>query len=60
MICEAALKLLGTSSKEIAQKIRENDQSYYQSQIENLSVQNQYLINLPKENNIPFSTNSVR
>lgn len=50
MVCEAALELFGTSSKEIAQKVREEDQA----QIAQLTSQVQHLTQLLRQHNIPF------
>lgn len=60
MVCEGLLNLFGTSSEEIIEKTRKETQKeandYYQPQIDSLSSQNQYLMDLLKKNNIPFET----
>lgn len=60
MVCEAALELFGTSSKEIAQKVREEDQERIAQLTQNnnlLSSHIQYLQNLLTQNNIAFDSN---
>lgn len=56
MVCEGLLNLFGTSSEEIIEKTRKEANDYYQPQIDSLSSQNQYLMDLLKKNNIPFET----
>lgn len=54
MVYETALRLFGTSSEEIAQQVRAQDQVV----IDQLSSQNEYLMNLLKAHNIPFDADS--
>lgn len=55
MICEGILNLCGTSSAEIVERTRKEDDEYYLPQINNLSSQIDYLKSLLKQNNIPFN-----
>ena len=68
MVCEGLLNLFGTSSEEIIERTRQEDNEYYLPKIEALTVQNDtllsqndtlaaritYLKSLLREHNIPF------
>ena len=54
MICEGLLNLFGTSSEEIIERTKKEDEEYYLPKIQSLSNQNKYLKSLLEQNNIPF------
>ena len=65
MVCEGILNLCGTSSKEIIERTKKEDDEYYLPKIEQLTCQNSdlvsqvaYLESLLKKNNIPFDYKS--
>ena len=54
MVCEGLLNLFGTSSEEIIERTRQEDNEYYLPKIEALTARNTYLKSLLREHNIPF------
>ena len=61
-ICEGLLNFFGTSSEEIIERTKKEDEEYYQPQIDQmysdirqLSTENGYLKRLLQQNNIPFN-----
>lgn len=54
MVCEGLLNLFGTSSEEIIERTKKEDEEYYLPKLQSLSNQNNYLKSLLEQNNIPF------
>ncbi len=54
MVCEGLLNLFGTSSEEIIERTKKEDEEYYLPKIQNQSRQIDYLKSLLEQNNIPF------
>lgn len=59
MICEGLFNLFGTSSAEIIAHAKEESDAYYLPKLNKLSSQNDYLINLLRQNNIAFDLNAA-
>ena len=53
-ICEGLLNFFGTSSDEIIERTKKEDEEYYQPKIDSLSSEIEYLKSLLRQNNIPF------
>lgn len=65
MVCEGLLNYFGTSSEEIIEKTKKEEEAIYLPKIENLTSQNiqlcsqiDYLKNLLTKNNIAFNLES--
>ncbi len=54
MVCENLFRLYGTSSEQIAEKAREQEQQIYLPQIEKLTSENDFLKQLLAKNNITY------